>query len=324
MPVIPMIDQAIKLGNDMTPMVPGIAVAGIKTAGQVALSASAMQIMGTISIPVLPVGAAAALGMSLIEYIVNLFKEESAKQFKKVMDDYNNALKRALAAQAAAVKKLQADEIKAQKILQKELIAAQARSDAIPKIITTETQRQVNERAKYNKTLFQYSFNALEAKNKSDLSTAQHWADQIAGLSDWIVAIFQISADIIMLQIEQRTLNLRIAQLKPLCQINIAPPWAALLKHADDFQVAVPYYPDLPSLPSPPLSLPELPSNCLMDKGRQMLAKWIVAPQLLPMGQIVGTLLECARATMAPLPPPIAAQMEAAANSLMMQLGLAV
>ena len=59
----------------------------------------------------------------------------------------------------------------------------------------------------------------------------------------------------------------------------------------------------------------------LTDKLKQMLGKWLTTPQLPPIGLAIGGVLECVRAQLAPLPPPVAAKMEGLTDSIVTQMG---
>ncbi len=66
----------VKLGNNVSALVPAQGVAGIKVAGQAILASSAMQILGPVAIPVLPIGAGASYALHLLEYMVNKALED--------------------------------------------------------------------------------------------------------------------------------------------------------------------------------------------------------------------------------------------------------
>jgi hypothetical protein len=324
MPVMGALSEAIKIGNNFTPMVPAPGVAAIKVLSQMMVAGPSIQVFGIVAIPVMPLGAGAALVLSLLEYIINKMIEDISKQQKKAMDDYNRELRKAHKAREAAIAKLYKDEVAAQKIIIKEFDTLTQRATDIPKEQDTLAKDQATEKTAYQAQLFQYSQKLFQAKLANDQPQQDYWKDQIALLEPWLIKILQMTVDIILLGLELKQVQRRLVVITPLATIQIEKSWLWLNKWADDFEVPIPYYPDLPSAPRLPNKFPTLPDNCLIDKGRQVFAKWLVTPTLLPFGIPVATLFECIRAYLAPLDPANAAKLESMPDAILFQLGMAI
>lgn len=322
MPVIPTLNEAIKLGLNFTAAAPPMLVATLKTVAQVIMSSMALQPMGIVAIPVIPFGAAISLIIQFIEYMINFFFELIAKIIQKMVELYARQLKKAQQQRKAALDKLYADEKAKQKVLRERKKEIETR---IPEIYTEMDELaayQTEEKAKYEATVFAYSEKAKAAKEAGDEAGAKRWENMISSLEEWLVSILLITVEIMNKKLEVWELERELKRITPLCELDIVKNWEFLEEWADDFEVPVPYYPDLPDKPNLP-TLPVLPkSNCITEKLKQMLGKWLTAPQVPPLGMAIGGVLECVRAQMAPLPAPIAAKIESVTDGIALQLGL--
>lgn len=324
MPVIPTLNEAIKLGLDFTAMAPPMLVASLKTVAQVIMSAMALQPMGIIAIPVIPFGAAISLVIQMIEYLINFFFEITAKTIQKMVDLYAQQLAKAQAQRKAALKKLYDDEKEAQRKLREKRKAMETRLEEIPVEMDELQKYQEAELARYNATVFEYTTKAQQENAVGNEAGAQFWKDMISSLDEWLVNILLITIEIMNKRLEMWEIQRELPKIIPLCELALVKDWAFLEEWADDFEVPVPYYPDLPERPNLP-SLPVLPKgNCITDKLKQMLGKWLTAPQVPPLGIAIGGILECIRHYAAPLPPPAAAKMESVTDSIALQLGMVI
>ena len=324
MPVIQSMSEPLITVNNFSAFVPGAAVAAAKIAAQVMLAGPALQMVGILPIPVLPLGAAAGMVLLALEYTVNDSSNQTAAQASKALTDYNRALQQALAQRKAAVAKLYADEEAAQQVIIKEYNKDTARLAAIPGIQLQDQNNYNTQIAQYYNTLYGYSNSLAAAKLTNDKVGIANYTTLINNMSTILIPILQIQVDIIMLNIEKTNIEMRLAVIEPLVNIALQSEWTYLNGYADAFGVSVPYYPDLPSPPAMPFALPSLPENCLVDKGRQVFAKWLVTPTMIPLGLAIATIFECLRAVAAPLDPANASKMESMAGAIILQLGMAI
>jgi len=324
MPVIAKLNEVVKIGLDFSGAAPPAVVAGTKTMAQVIMSSAMLLPLGIAAIPIIPFGAPISLIIQLIEYLVNYFFELNAKIIQKMVDLYAQQLTRANAQRAAAEQRLYNDEKKAQIKLRERKKFIETRIPEIQQEMIDLKIYQDEEKAKYTDTVFQYSQKAKNAKDIGDDINAKFWENMISSLEEWLVKILLITIEIMNKKLEMWELEREFKRIVPLCDLNIEKKWIFLEEWADDFEVPVPYYPDLPERPNLP-TLPVLPkSKCIPEKAKQMLGKWLTAPMVPPIGLAVGAILECVRAQMAPLPPPIAAKVEAFADGLAARLGMVI
>jgi len=324
MPVISQLNEVVKIGLDFSGAAPPAVVAGTKTMAQVIMSSPMLLPMGIAVLPIIPFGAAISLVIQLIEYLVNYFFELNAKIIQKMVDLYAQQLAKANTQRTAAEQKLYNDEKEAQIKLKERKKFIESRIPEIQQEMVDLKTYQDKEKAKYDDTVFQYSQKAKEAKDKGNEEEAKFWEDMISSLEEWLVKILLITIEIMNKKLEMWDLERELKKIIPLCELDIEKKWVFLEEWADDFEVAMPYYPDLPERPNLP-TLPVLPKGkCLPEKAKQMLGKWLTAPMVPPIGLAVGAILECVRAQMAPLPAPIAAKTEAFADSLQAMLGMVI
>lgn len=322
MPVLPTLSEAVKLGLDFTAMAPPILVAGMKTIAEVVMKVVALQPMGIVAIPVIPFGAAISFVIQLIEYLINFFFQLIAKIIQKMVELYAKQLKKAQDQRKAALNKLYDDEKEAQELLKERRKELETRIPEIYVEMDELKAYQESEKDRYDETVFKYATKAREANDAGDSVTAKLWEDMIASLEEWLVSILLITIEIMNKKLEVWELEREIKRIIPLTELSINKNWEFLEEWADDFIVPIPYYPDLPEKPNLP-TLPVLPKgNCLTDKLKQMLGKWLTAPQVPPLGLAIGGILECVRAQLAPLPPPAAAKMEAITDSIVLSMGI--
>jgi len=280
--------------------------------------------MGIIAIPAIPFGAAISFILQLLEYLINFFFELIAKIIQKMVEMYAKQLRKAKTQRAAALKKLYIDEKEAQ---DKMKIQLKEYEERIPEIYIEMDELKVYqaaELAKYKDTVFKYSEKAKAAEEEGNEEMSQTWQDMITSLDEWLVAILLITIEIMNKKLEVWEMERAVKRITPLTLIQLKKDWEFLEDYADDFEVPVPYYPDLPDPPSLP-TLPVLPKgNCITDKVRQMLGKWITCPMILPIGLAIGGMLECVRAQMPTLPPPAAAKMESITDGIVKSLGIVI
>ena len=275
-----------------------------------------------IPIPVIPFGAAMSLIIQMIEYMINFFFELVAKIIQKMVELYAKQLRTAQQQRKAALNKLYDDEKEAQKELRETRKELETRIPEIYQEMAELEAYQSEEKAKYDALVFEYSANAQAAKEAGNDEEAEAWEEAIRAMEDWLVSILLITVEILNKKLEVWELERELKRIIPLTELDIVKEWDFLEDYADDFVVPVPYYPDLPDKPNLP-TLPVLPkSNCMTEKAKQMLGKWLTAPMIPPIGLTVGAVLECIRAQAAPLPAPAAAQLESMSNSIATQLGM--
>jgi len=325
MPVIPQLNEVIKIGLDFSGAAPAPAVAVTKTMAQVIMSIPMLLPLGIVAIPIIPFGAPISLIIQLLEYLINYFFELVTKIIQKLIDLYSKQLIKALNQRIAAEQKLYDDEKIAQKKIRERRKFIESRIPEIQQEMIDLKLYQDKEKTKYNDTVFQYSQKAKIAKDAGNEEDAKFWENMISSLEEWLVKILLITVEIMNKKLEMWELERELKKIIPICELSIEKKWDFLEEWADDFEVPIPYYPDLPERPNLP-KLPVLPKSngCIPDKLKQMLGKWLTAPMVPPIGLAVGAILECIRAQMAPLPAPIAAQVEAFADGITSQLGMCI
>lgn len=324
MPVLPTVNEAIKLGLNFTAAAPPMLVASMKTMAQVVMTGMGFLPAGPFPIPVIPFGAAISLVIQFIEYMINLFFQIIAKIIQIMVELYAKLLRKAQNQRKAALNKLYDDEKEKQKELRERRKELETRIPEIYSEMEELKAYQESEKARYDATVFEYSTKAKEAKDAGDDETAEFWENMVASLEEWLVSILLITIEIMNKKLEVWELEREIKKIIPLTELDIIKQWEFLEEWADDFEVPIPFYPDLPDRPNLP-TLPVLPKgNCITEKLKQMLGKWLTSPMVPPIGLAVGAVLECVRAQMAPLPAPIAAKVESVTDGIVTQMGMVI
>jgi hypothetical protein len=320
MPVIPAISQAMKIGLNFTPGADPNSVSVIKGTAQAAMSAPALM-PGVPPIPVFPVGVAISISMSLVEAIVNYFIKAIEKQAQKISQQYATQYQQALAKREIASNTLYNNLLIAQKKVKDNIVKEQAQIVKLQAEIDATTVIQMTQQSAYNAAIFQYNSDAKAAQAIGDTDGYNKAVENINSLAPWVKQILLLSITIINDQISIREINRNIDQETVLASIAITNTWNDMANTwAPEFSVAAPYYPDLPPLPTLP-AIPKMPKEpAIVRVARQMLAKWMCAPMVPPIALVIAGMFEVARQQSPQLPPPMAAQLEAMADAIILQI----
>lgn len=322
MPVIPQVSQGIELGLNFTPSAPPEVVATIKQIAQTVMAASAIQPM-VPPMPVMPVGAAITYALMLIEAMLFKLSEIISQIIIQMQNQYNQQLQAAQDQRETALEELFQSELTAQEELV-ELI--QTLRDEIAQLqvdIQTLKATKDEEFAKYNAKVMEFGEIALQAQKNGDQASADEAKRQIYLLEPWLDEIIKMIIEITNKNIELRLKNIELEQKLPLSELQIQRDWEFLESYADDFEVAIPNYPDMPDEPNYPRLPPiqQIPEK--VKAYAQAFAKWVTAPQVPPIGIVVSTVLKEINA-MVPKDPLTAAQTASIPDSLVLILGGAI
>lgn len=318
MPVMPIINEGIKMGLKYTPAAPAPVVSGITTISQVGMSVPALQ-FGTI--PVIPAGAAASFAMTQIEALLYKSFEILSKIIQQLIQQYQDQYKKAVQDQAAAEDQLYEDLLAAQVLLKEEVAELEGEISNLEVDIPALQAEQKAQMIEYENTVFEYNENAKNAAAEGDLETRDQWLQKIADLDWWIADIILMIVDIVNKQLELMQKNMTLQQKKPLSEVSIEKDWDTMVDLATDFAVAVPYRPDLPDVPSLPAlpPIPQIPE--LVKATAKAFAKWLTAPQVPPIGIAISAIFAYLMGLIPSNPPPTSAKMEAMADSMLLLLG---
>jgi hypothetical protein len=304
----------------------------MKAGAHTIFDSAMLQQMGPAPIPVIAAGGGACVALLMIEHMMFTSFTQASKTGSKIFDDYAIRLKKALAQRAAALTKLMNDEVKAQKWFRDRKKYIEKR---IPEIIQEQkdlAKFQKQEKARYDATVLEYAANAQAANAKGTpegKAEADDWAYLLTTLDEWLVEILLITVQITDLKLEMFDLEREYPTILRLANVQLTKKWDFLNEWADDFEVPVPYYPDLPEKPAVPPITPD-PSiksmlsfgGCIPKELLKATAIWLVAPQIPPLGVPLRAVFECVRAYLAPLLPPNSQQLEEIGDTMIPNLGI--
>jgi len=318
MPVIPIINEGIKMALKYTTAAPAPLVAGITTVSQVSMSVPALQ-FGVI--PVIPAGAAASLVMTQLEALLYKSYELLSKLIQTLIEQYQKQYKKAVQDRASAEQVLYDDLLEAQVLLKEEVSQLEADITQLEADINNLKIEQQEQKIEYENTVFQYTENARSAELAGDLAARDEWLQKIAELDWWIADIVLMIVEIITKQLQLRSSNIDLEEKKPLSEVTIEKDWNTMTNLATDMAVAIPYRPDLPDVPSLPVlpPIPQIPE--LVKATSKAFAKWLTAPQVPPIGIAVSAIFAYLMSLVPSNTPATSAKMEAMADSFLLLLG---
>ena len=316
MPVIPQISEGIKIGLKTNPAAPPDVVSSITTVSQVTMSMGAMQPAVPFPIPVLPIGASMSMVMTKLEALMFMTFEVITKIIQTLLSNYQREYSKAVAKRDEAEKKLYADEKEAQKNLKESSIELKKEIDQLDSDVIRLTKEKEEEFSKYNAQLFKYREALMNAKTQEERDLI---SNQIDLLEPWLAKIILKSIEITNKKIDKMIKEMDYNKMVELLELKISNDWEWLEDHVSDFNVVVPYHPDLPEIPSLP-QLPPIPNEPPLVKAtRQALAKWFATPSVPPLGILISALMTML-AGMAPATPATAAKTESINDALLLQM----
>lgn len=320
MPVIPTISQGILTGLKYTPGAPPQLVGAIKSAAQASMSSTGLMPM-VPPIPVIPVGVAVSATLTVLEAMLNLGFEQASKLASKLIAQYNKDLTSALETRAAALDELYESETTKQSELQEEVDILQEEITVLQEEIEQLTQQRETEMSAYQAVIFEYKEKAKKAEEKGDAEERDYWIDQVSLHDEWLAEIILIVIEITNKNIEVISKERDIENKQELLELNIQKEWEWLEEHATDFEVAVPFYPDVPTPPTIP-DVGAIPKESPLSLfTRQIFAKWIATPTVPPIGLVVSAIQMVVQSFSPVTPAQAAAQIESIGDSLILYCG---
>lgn len=318
MPVLPIINEGMKIGLKYTTSAPAPVVAGLTTMSQASMSVPALQ-FGYI--PVIPVGAAASLALTQIEALLFKSYELLSKLIQTLIEQYQKQYKEAAQIRAEAEQKLYEDLLVAQEELIEEVAQLETDISTLEEEIIQLQQSQIEQKIQYENTVFEYNENARNADAVRDFETRDEWIQKIADLEWWISDIILMIVEIISKQLELISLQSEVELKRPLSEMSIQKDWDQNVEVAADMIVPIPYHPDLPDIPSIPVlpPIPQIPE--LVKAASKAFAKWLTAPQVPPIGIAVSAIFAYLMSLIPSNTPPTSAKMEATADAFLLLLG---
>ena len=283
---------------------------------QVSMSLGAMQPAVPTPIPVMPVGASVSLVMTKLEALLFMTFEIITKIIQTLLANYQKAYDKAMKTREESEKKLLVDEQQAQKDLEPIAIKMKEELDTLTLEMEKLTNEHTTEMALYNAQLFIYKEELTNAVSEELMEATKR---KIDSLEPWLAKIISIVIEITNKKIEKIFLQIDYDKILELLALKIDSEWEWLETYAGDFNVAVPYHPDLPELPSLP-QIPPIPNEPPLVKAtRKALAKWMATPSVPPLGILISALMTML-AGLAPAPAPLAAKKEAINDALLLQM----
>jgi uncharacterized membrane-anchored protein YhcB (DUF1043 family) len=323
MPIIPQLGKSIKLGKSFSGGLPAEPSADIDTASQGTMAGTALQPAGPALIPVIPVGIALAFLMTKLEALVYKSFEELSKISQKMMEKYNRDLEKATSQREAALTQLNNDLKTKQQEIKDSIETLKTELDENNTKLPELQEQQESEMGEYEKIVFGIRDEAYKLELEEKIVERDIKLQEIRIHDDWLAEIIKISTDIITLKLRIVSLENEITEKEELAQLSIPKEWETDVNLADQFEVPVPYYPDLPPQPSFP-TIPPIPKIPEIVKAMaKAAALLLVTPTLLPTGVTIAGILLYIR-SLAPLPPDKAADTESDAESKVISGGGAV
>jgi hypothetical protein len=321
MPVLPIISQGIKTGLKFTPSAPPQVVGAITSISQAVMASMALMPMFPTPIPVIPFGQAISSTMVKIEAMIFKTFEAKAQIVQKLIEIYNKDLTAKTAQRKTAVETLYNNEKTAQDAIKEEITVLQTDIATLTTEVATLTTAQDAERVAYMKMIYSYKDNAKKADVAGKTSERDAWIAKVGELDGWLAQIILMTIEIIGKRLEKTSKEKELIEKQVLANLSLKKEWTFLEEYATDFGVAVPNYPDLPTPPSLPPTIPIPQENFLTKALRQIFAKWIATPTVPPIGLTVAAIQLLIQSFQPSTPPPLSAQVEAQADAFILMLG---
>ena len=280
--------------------------------------------MFPVPLPVLPLGVAAAFALTQIEAMMFKGFEEASKIAEKLMKQYYTDLDKAKQQRKDAEQELYQSEKDRQEEIKEEIKVLETDIKTLEEEIIVIKKTQDEEMGKYKAVVFEYKENAKKADAIGDYIERDKWIAKVEEHDEWLGTIILMTVEIIHRKIDIMNKERELEDKKYLAELKIENDWDWMEDKATDFEVIVPYHPDLPLPPNLPNSGVIPQESPLIKFGRQIFAKWIVAPMIPPIGLIVAAVMLQIQSMEPSTPPPAAAKSEASADSLILQLGGAI
>jgi len=320
MPVIEAIPKAVKLGANFVPQDVSQA-AMVQATAQAMVTIPALMISPAgVPIPLPVIGIIISFLMTKLMAIPAEMTQKIVKIIADMQKTYNKQLADAQKKQADAQTKLYTDLTAKQVKIKAEVKTLQDDISKLIKEIQTLNAEEEAEMAKYQATIFEYAAKAKELDGEGKKEESEIYIAKIKALDYWLAQIVTMLTNIINKKLELKFMQLDLEAKKKLADMKIDNEWESMVEISTDFEVVVPYYPDLPSPPQYPSipKFPEMPPQ--VRTALQMLNKWLVCPLVPPMGVTIAGLLMMIKEKV-PNSPVTAAQLDAQAEAMIPRLG---
>ncbi len=320
MPVIPALPQAIKVGGNFVPQdAQGTGV--LQATAQATLTMPALMISPAgIPIPLPVVGIVISILMTKLKVLPAEINQKMVKIIADLQAQYNKQYTDAQKKRSDAQTKLYNDLTAKQTKIKEDVKTLEDDIKKLKKEIEELTIIKDAEMSKYQAVIFEYASKAKEAEEQGKMDVKEEYIQKIKELDYWLAEIVTMITTIINKKLELKFMEMDLTVKKELAEISITSEWEPNVELATDFEVAVPYYPDLPDQPQLP-TLPKFPK--IPDQLRtfeQQFNKWLVCPVVPPLGIAIAGLLLMIKEK-APNTPVTAAQIDAQAEMMIPLLG---
>ncbi len=316
MPVIPQLSQIIKIGKTASGGLPAEVSASIDAFSQAQVAGPSLQPvpLPCSVIPVIPFGIALSIIMTKIEALMFKSFEDLSSLTKQLLEKYQADKTKAETQRGIAETKLFNDLIKKQEIIKEQVIELQTQIDDINKQLPELQAKQDSEMVAYQAVIFEIKNRAKNYEESGDIKKRDEVLEEIKKHDNWLAEIIKISVQIITLKLQLPSLKSELEEKNILAKMSLQKKWDDNINQADLFEVAAPPYPDIPSPPNLPVAPPIPKESEFVKAMRKAYAKWQVTPTILPTGIPLAALLLYIQAQ-APVPPPLAAQLESNADA---------
>jgi hypothetical protein len=320
MPVLPVLPQAIKIGGNFVPQ-DALGTGVLQATAQATLTIPALMITPAgVPIPLPVIGIVISILMTKLKVLPAEINQKMVKIIADLQKQYNKQYEDAQKKRSDAQTKLYTDLTTKQKEIKEEIKTIEDNIKKLKKEIEDLTIIKDAEMAKYQAVIFEYAAKAKDAEEQGKEEEKETYIQKIKELDYWLAEIVTMLTTIINKKLELKFMEMDLSAKKELAAIAITSEWEPNVELATDFEVAVPYYPDLPDQPQLPV-LPRFPK--IPDQLRtfeQQFNKWLVCPVVPPLGIAIAALLLMLKEKV-PNNPITAAQIDSQAEMMIPLLG---
>ncbi len=286
-----MIPEVVKIGQNLSPA--SAEQFGLNQGqSQQSLTQPVLFQVGTAAISYPVVGVALTAVMLKIMALPGEAAGKISNIILKMKENYDKEYSNAVTKRAKAQTKLYTDLVAKKEKLIKESKTASENIEKLKKDIKEQTKQKDKEYAKYQVVIFDYASKAKELENAGKTEESKVYVDKIKELDYWFGEITLMMTNIINLKLELKYAEKAYADMQELINTEIPNDWDKDCDLSTDFEVAIPYYPDLPAQPQYP-AIPNIPSIPPQIRTLMIqMAKWMACPLIMPIGvSISATLL---------------------------------
>lgn len=291
MPVVAPISEGILMGLKTDPAAKPQTVGSVNGDAQASMASGGLQPAFPSPTPVLPIGKQITVALMVIEGMLFITFEIVSKIIQNILSEYNKQYQKASTDQKAAEDQLYEDLKTRQNEIKEEIKTLQEEINTLTTEIEELTILQEEEMSKYEAQVFEYREAGLKAEEQGDLAIRDQWFAKVDELEPWLAAIIQMIIEITNKEISKTEKESELEQKQILVDIEITKDWDTMESLAGDFEVLVPYHPDLPNPPNLPNIPPMSKEGEQIKAARKMFAKWACTPTVAPIGVPITTAL---------------------------------